>query len=49
VTTTTSDGTMVVRLRRVDGAAPVRIVTSDGVLTGPEHVIEITDLVGATR
>ncbi|MFF5070675.1 TIGR02677 family protein [Micromonospora olivasterospora] len=49
VTTTTSDGTMAVRLRRVDGAPPARVVTQDGVLTGPEHLIEITDLVGADR
>ncbi|MFG1951972.1 TIGR02677 family protein [Micromonospora sp. NPDC048830] len=49
VTTTTSDGTMAVRLRRVDGAPPARVVTEDGVLTGPEHLIEITDLVGADR
>ncbi|MER7168957.1 TIGR02677 family protein [Micromonospora sp. NPDC000207] len=47
VITTTSDGTMAVRLRRVEGAAPVRIVTVDGVLTGPEHLIEITDLVAS--
>ena len=44
VTTTTSDGTLRVRLVRVDGAPPVRIVTADGVLTGPEHLIDITDL-----
>ncbi|MER7469593.1 MULTISPECIES: TIGR02677 family protein [unclassified Micromonospora] len=49
VTTTTSDGTMVVRLRRVDAAPPVRVVTEDGVLTGPEHLIEIIDLIGAAR
>ncbi|WFE22243.1 TIGR02677 family protein [Solwaraspora sp. WMMD937] len=44
VTTTTSDGTLRVRLVRVDGAPPVRIVTADGVLTGPEHLVDITDL-----
>jgi uncharacterized protein (TIGR02677 family) len=52
VITTTSDGTLWVRLTRVDQAEPVRIVTEDGVLTGPEHLIEITDLaaspIGAT-
>ncbi|QGN48083.1 TIGR02677 family protein [Micromonospora sp. WMMC415] len=47
--TTTSDGTMAVRLRRVAGGATVRIVTEDGVLAGPEHLIEIVDLVGADR
>ncbi|MFJ8578385.1 TIGR02677 family protein [Micromonospora sp. NPDC093277] len=47
--TTTSDGTMAIRLCRVTGGAPVRIVTEDGVLAGPEHLIEIVDLVGAAR
>ncbi|MCW3817985.1 TIGR02677 family protein [Micromonospora sp. DR5-3] len=49
VETTTSDGTMAIRLRRIAGGAPVRIVTEDGVLAGPEHLIEIVDLVGAAR
>ncbi|GAB3812772.1 TIGR02677 family protein [Micromonospora zhanjiangensis] len=44
VTTTTSDGTLRVRLVRVDGAPAVRIVTADGLLTGPEHLVDITDL-----
>ena len=47
VVTTTSDGTLRVRLTRVDQADPVRISTADGVLTGPEHLIEITDLAAA--
>lgn len=42
--TATSDGTLQVRLVLVDQAEPVRIVTRDGVLTGPEHLIEITDI-----
>ncbi|MFC8903592.1 TIGR02677 family protein [Micromonospora sp. NPDC057140] len=49
VSTTTSDGTMAVRLCRVDDAPLVRLVTADGVLTGPEHVIEIIDLAAATE
>ncbi|MDW5330324.1 TIGR02677 family protein [Plantactinospora sp. KLBMP9567] len=44
VVTTTSDGTLLVRLARITHAPPVRIVTRDGVLTGPDHMIEITDL-----
>ncbi|WP_329100451.1 TIGR02677 family protein [Micromonospora sp. NBC_01699] len=44
VVTATSDGTLQVRLVLVDQAEPVRIVTRDGVLTGPEHLIEITDI-----
>jgi hypothetical protein len=47
VITTTSDGTLRVRLTLVDHAAPVQITTEDGVLTGPEHLIEITDLTSA--
>ncbi|MFI9082155.1 TIGR02677 family protein [Streptomyces sioyaensis] len=41
----TGDGTMEVRLKLVDADALVRIRTADGVLSGPEHVIEIIDLV----
>jgi uncharacterized protein (TIGR02677 family) len=44
VKTVTSDGTMEVRLRVVTGAGMATLKTEDGVLTGPEHVIEITDL-----
>ncbi|WP_405139852.1 TIGR02677 family protein [Sphaerisporangium sp. NBC_01403] len=40
----TSDGSMEVRLSEVAGGGQVAIRTEDGVLTGPEHVIEITDL-----
>jgi uncharacterized protein (TIGR02677 family) len=47
VRTTTSDGTMEIRLSLVDGGGVVRIPTVDGVLCGPEHLVEIVDLVGA--
>jgi len=40
----TGDGSMEVRLSLVPGGGQVRVETEDGVLTGPEHVIEITDL-----
>ena len=36
---------MEVRLRLVPDGGTATIKTEDGVLTGPEHVIEITDLV----
>ncbi|WP_214109180.1 TIGR02677 family protein [Acrocarpospora catenulata] len=45
VKTVTGDGSMEVRLTLVPGGGAVEIHTEDGVLTGPEHVIEITDLV----
>jgi uncharacterized protein (TIGR02677 family) len=44
VKTTTSDGTLEVRLSLVPDAETVSLRTTDGILTGPEHVIEITDL-----
>jgi uncharacterized protein (TIGR02677 family) len=44
VKTVTSDGTLEVRLSLVPDGGTVTIRTADGVLTGPEHVIEITDL-----
>lgn len=44
VTTSSSDGTMLVRLSVVADAPPVEIHTVDGVLAGPEHVIEIVDM-----
>ncbi|MEV7930879.1 TIGR02677 family protein [Kitasatospora sp. NPDC088779] len=40
----TGDGTMEIRLKLVDLDTMVRIPTADGVLFGPEHVIEIIDL-----
>jgi uncharacterized protein (TIGR02677 family) len=44
VKTTTSDGTLEVRLSQVPDGGTATIRTADGLLTGPEHVIEITDL-----
>jgi hypothetical protein len=44
VKTVTSDGTMEVRLRLVPDGGTAVIKTEDGMLTGPEHVIEITEL-----
>lgn len=47
VKTVTADGSMEIRLSLVPGGGEARIETADGVLTGPEHLIEITDLMGA--
>jgi uncharacterized protein (TIGR02677 family) len=44
---TTGDGTMEVRLKLVDESAIIDIRTEDGVLRGPEHVVEILDLAPA--
>jgi uncharacterized protein (TIGR02677 family) len=44
VVTSTGDGTMLVRLTVIEDAEPVVVRTLDGVLTGPDHWIEITDL-----
>jgi uncharacterized protein (TIGR02677 family) len=44
VKTVTSDGNMEVRLLLVHDGGTATIRTEDGLLTGPEHVIEITDL-----
>lgn len=44
VKTVTGDGSMEVRLTQVPGGGEVAIRTEEGVLTGPEHIIEITDL-----
>jgi uncharacterized protein (TIGR02677 family) len=40
----TGDGTMEVRLKLVDPDTVVEIPTADGVLSGPEHIVEIIDL-----
>lgn len=40
----TGDGTMEVRLKLVDGDKTVEIRTAQGVLSGPEHIVEILDL-----
>ena len=47
VKTVTSDGSLEVRLALVPGGDLVEIRTDDGVLTGPEHIVEITDLMVA--
>jgi len=44
---TTGDGTMEVRLKLVDESEIIDIPTEDGVLSGPEHIIEILDLAPA--
>jgi uncharacterized protein (TIGR02677 family) len=44
VTVSSSDGTMLVRLSVLQDVPPVEIDTLDGVLRGPEHLIEILDL-----
>lgn len=46
VTTTTTDGMLRVRLISLDGDARAAIRTPSGVLYGPDHLIEITDLAG---
>jgi uncharacterized protein (TIGR02677 family) len=44
VKTVTTDGTLEVRLSLVPDGGTATIRTADGLLTGPEHVVEITDL-----
>ena len=44
VKTVTGDGTLEVRLSLVPDGGTATIRTVDGLLTGPEHVVEITDL-----
>jgi uncharacterized protein (TIGR02677 family) len=46
VETTTSDGTMAITLEPTGDGATAEIVTPDGVLRGPDHVVTITDLTG---
>ncbi|MEU9890149.1 TIGR02677 family protein [Sphaerisporangium sp. NPDC051011] len=47
IKTVTGDGSMEVRLTLVPDGDTVHVRTEDGVLTGPEHLIEITDLMAA--
>jgi uncharacterized protein (TIGR02677 family) len=47
VETVTSDGSLSVRLTALDGGGLAEIKTSDGVLRGPDHLIEIVDLTAA--
>ncbi|WP_322748604.1 MULTISPECIES: TIGR02677 family protein [unclassified Frankia] len=49
VNTTTSDGTMEIRLSLVPDGGVVRIETADGVLHGPQHFVEIIDLTAVRR
>jgi uncharacterized protein (TIGR02677 family) len=44
VKTVTADGSLEVRLSRVRDGGEVRVRTEDGVLTGPEHLIEIMEV-----
>jgi len=44
VKTVTSDGTLEIRLSLVPDGGTATIRTPDGTLTGPEHIIEISDL-----
>ncbi|MGX7827253.1 TIGR02677 family protein [Actinokineospora sp. 24-640] len=44
VKTSTGDGTMQIRLSLVPDGVVVEIQTVDGVLRGPEHIVEIVDL-----
>lgn len=48
VVTTTIDGTLGVRLVALADADPVEIRTPAGIFRGPDHVIEIADLVAST-
>ncbi|MET8540343.1 TIGR02677 family protein [Kitasatospora sp. NPDC004799] len=47
VSATTNDGTMEIRLTRMPGGGIAEIRTLDGVLWGPEHLVEIVDLARA--
>nr|WP_042186519.1 TIGR02677 family protein [Kibdelosporangium sp. MJ126-NF4] len=49
VRTTTSDGTMEIRMSVVHDGGTVSVQTEDGVLHGPEHIIEIVDLAAERR
>ena len=44
VETRSSDGTLLIRLERIAGAAPARLETEDGVFMGPDHWIHIGDI-----
>lgn len=49
VTTSTSDGSMAVRLTVLPGAGEVAIRTPDGVFRGPDHLVHIVDLTAPAR
>ena len=44
VVTTTADGTMEIRMTSLDEGAFAEIRTTDGILRGPDHLVEIIDL-----
>ncbi len=48
-TATSGDGSMEIRLKLVDADRVVVVRTADGVLSGPEHVVEIVDLTARDR
>jgi len=48
-TATSGDGSMEIRLKLVDADRLVTVHTDDGVLSGPEHVVEIVDLTAPAR
>jgi uncharacterized protein (TIGR02677 family) len=49
VSTTTSDGSMAVRLTVLDGAGEVAITTPGGTFRGPDHLVHIVDLTAPQR
>ncbi len=49
VKTTTGDGTMEIRLSLVPGGGIVELPTEDGVLSGPQHLVDIADLTVGRR
>jgi hypothetical protein len=44
VETTTSDGSLAIRLSALDGGRQAEIRTPGGAFRGPDHLIEIVDL-----
>jgi uncharacterized protein (TIGR02677 family) len=49
VRTATSDGTLEIRMTVVPEGGVVEIRTEEGVLRGPEHLVEILDLTAGRR
>ncbi|MGH3467644.1 MAG: TIGR02677 family protein, partial [Thermocrispum sp.] len=49
VETTTTDGTLAVRMTALADGAMAQIHTGDGVLRGPDHLVEIVDLTSVER
>jgi uncharacterized protein (TIGR02677 family) len=47
VETTTSDGTMAIRLTALDDGRSAEVRTPDGTFRGPDHLVEIVDLLAA--